>query len=132
VTVGHGAVWTIDPLASSVTRLDPDSMRTVSIIPITGGVDAIASGDEHVWVLTRGVGSLTQIDVNTNRRRRPSVSATRRPRWPPASEPSGWATRTGSSGGWTRPLEITKIPVGVQINALAVDEDAETLWIDLA
>jgi hypothetical protein len=29
-------------------------------------------------------------------------------------------------------LEITKIPVGVQINALAVDEDAETLWIDLA
>jgi class 3 adenylate cyclase/outer membrane protein assembly factor BamB len=133
ITVGHGSVWTIDSLHGTVTRWDPETMRPLEVIPISVDVDALASGDRHVWVLSRNVGSLVRIDVN-----RGEVAQTARVGDSPTAIAAGLgAVWVGDEDGVLRrvdesTLQVTEIPFGATIRAIAVDEETETLWIDVA
>jgi streptogramin lyase len=134
VTVGHGAVWTIDALSSSVTRLDPGSMTELDMSPpISGGVDALVSGQRYVWVLSRNVGSLTQVNATTNTAEQ-TIQVGEAPTSLAVGLGSVWV---GDEDGVIRrvdedTLQVTEIPIGAEIRGVAVDEETETLWVDVA
>jgi len=65
-------------------RLDPHSGRVTNTVDIGGDPSAVAAGDGHVWVSTRGDSSLWQIDPN-------SFAA----RHFPATDPVGVAVSSG-------------------------------------
>ena len=64
---GHGSLWTADTVAGSVARYDPDTMtRLGDPIEIPAGIDNVISSDRAVWVLSRSIGTLTEIDIAEN------------------------------------------------------------------
>jgi class 3 adenylate cyclase/outer membrane protein assembly factor BamB len=134
LAVGHGALWTIDSLEGTLSRLDLGSMQVLEESPaISGGVDALAVGERYVWVLSRGVGSLTQVDADTT-----SVEQTIPLGEAPTAMAIGLgAVWVGDEDGVVRrvdegTLQLTEIPFGVAIRGIAIDEETETLWIDVA
>jgi class 3 adenylate cyclase/streptogramin lyase len=133
IAVGHGSVWTVDVLGSTVTRYDPDTMGQLATIPVSGGVDALVIGEEKVWALSRTLGSLTEID--------PAIDAVGRfvqVGENPTSIAAGLgAIWIGDADGSIRRIDeatrqVTTIPLGARPRAIAVDEDTGTLWVDVA
>jgi streptogramin lyase len=133
IAVGHRAVWTVDALAGTVTRYDPTTMRRAGIIPLASGVDALVSGEKAMWALSRSLGSLTRIDVDVDETAQ-SVQV--------GAEPTAIAAGLGAiwigdeDGSIWRVDEdtrqVTEIPFGARIRGVAVDEESETLWVDVA
>jgi class 3 adenylate cyclase/streptogramin lyase len=133
IAVGHGSIWTVDVLGSTVTRYDPDTMRKLATIPVSGGVDILVIGEKTVWALSRTLGTLTEID--------PAVDAVGRfvqVGANPTSIAAGLgAIWVGDADGSIRRIDeatrqVTTIPLGARPRAIAVDEDTDTLWIDVA
>jgi outer membrane protein assembly factor BamB len=133
IAFGHGGLWTIDSLHGTVTRWDPATMRPLDVIPLSIDVDAIVSGDAHVWVLSRNVGSLAQIDVH-----RGELAQTARVGNAPIGLAAGLgAVWVGDEDGVIRrvdesTLQVTEVPLEAAAASIAVDEDAEVLWVDVA
>ena len=94
MAVTADAVW-IAGSGREITRLDPDSARTVATIPSGNGPSGIAVGAGSVWVSDSADGTVTRIDPRTNQ-----IAAT----VPVGEGASGIAVGTG--GVWvTVPLE---------------------------
>jgi class 3 adenylate cyclase/streptogramin lyase len=133
IAFGHGSVWTADNLGGTVTRYDPETMRAEATIDVAAGLDYLVSGDAAVWALSRRLGSLTQIDVAENVAAR-TVQV--------GEVPTGLTTGLGAvwvgdKDGVIRRVDedtrqVTEIPFGTEIRAIAFDEDTDTLWIDVA
>jgi hypothetical protein len=133
IAVGHGAVWTVDSFAGTITRYDVDTMREEDVIEIDGGIDYIVSGDVSVWALSRSIGSLTRIDVTAGEAAQlvqvgpdPTVIA--------AGLGAIWV---GDEDGAIRRVDedtrqVTEIPFGAEVRALAFDEETGTLCVDVA
>lgn len=133
IAFGHGSVWTADTLEGIVTRYDSDSLRPIARIEIPTGVDYLAAGDTAVWALSLGVGSLTEIDVVDNVMGR-IVQVGEAPAGLAAG---GGAIWIGDEDGVIRRVdedtrEVTEIPFGAGVGALAFDDDTDTLWVDVA
>jgi class 3 adenylate cyclase len=131
--VDHRSIWAVDPVTGAVNRLDPKTLRSMAMVPIDGGGDAVASGDQFVWVLSRGVGSVTMIDVAANI----AVQTFQVGESPTALAAGLGAVWVGDQDGTIRrideaTLKMTTIRVGAEVAGLAVDEDAEALWVDVA
>jgi len=109
------------------------TMRVEARIDVAAGVDYLVCGDVAVWALSRSLGSLTEIDVAEN-------VATRAPQVGEA--PTGLAAGAGAvwvgdEDGVIRRVDedtrqVTEIPFGAEIRAVAFDEYTETLWVDVA
>jgi streptogramin lyase len=133
IAFGHGSVWTADTLGGTVTRYDPETMRAEATIDVAAGLDYLVSGDAAVWALSRRLGSLTQIDVAENVAAR-TVQV--------GEVPTGLTTGLGAvwvgdKDGVIRRVDedtrqVTEIPFGTEIRAIAFDEDTDTHWIDVA
>jgi len=133
IAFGHGSVWTADTVGGTVTRYDPETMLPVEEIVMPTAADYLVSGDVAVWVLSRSVGTLSRIDPATNDVRY-QVQV--------GSDPSGLAVGSGAvwvgdEDGIIRRVDedtrqVTEIPFGAEIRAIAFDEDTGTLWIDVA
>jgi class 3 adenylate cyclase/streptogramin lyase len=133
VAFGHGAVWTVDVLGSEVTRYDPATMERIATIPVELGVDALVVGEKRLWALSRGLGSIIEIDPVTNEAGR-SVQVGEDPTAIVAGLGAVWiGDRDGSI---TRVDEDTRqpteVPFGAEIRALTFDDDTDTLWVDVA
>jgi class 3 adenylate cyclase/streptogramin lyase len=133
IAVGHGSVWTIDVLGSTITRYDPETMQPVATIPVSGGVDAIVAGQEELWALSRSLGSLTEIDPATNLVGH-TIQVGETPTVMTAGLGAIWvADRDGSIRRVDEATRrVTPISFGAEIRAIAVDEDTDTLWVDVA
>jgi class 3 adenylate cyclase/outer membrane protein assembly factor BamB len=133
LSVGFDAVWTTDVLGSAITGYDPDSLEVVHTFEVQGGVDALVVGDEKLWALSRSLGSLAEIDpaIGTTGR---NVQVGETPTVIGAGLGAIWvADRDGTIrriDQATRQVTVlTKIDG--EPRALAVDEDTETLWVNV-
>jgi streptogramin lyase len=129
---GHGSVWIGDAFAGTVLRIDAASLTRRAVIDIPQGVDNIVVG-EDVWVLSRTLHALTRIDPTTNGAG-PSVPIGDAPTGLAAGDGAIWI---GDEDGMIRRLDeatrqVTPLPFGAPIRALAYDGTTETLWIDVA
>jgi DNA-binding beta-propeller fold protein YncE len=133
IAVGHGSVWTIDVLGSTITRYDPKTMHRIATIPVSGGVDAIVAGQEELWALSRSLGSLTEIDPATNLVGH-TIQVGETPTVMTAGLGAVWvADRDGSIRRVDEATRrVTPISFGAEVRAIAVDEDTDTLWVDVA
>jgi streptogramin lyase len=133
IAYGHGSLWTTDTIASTVTRYDPATLRPDATIDVPAGVDDLVSGDVAVWALSRAQGLLTAIDVGANATGR-LVQVGAMPQGLAAGLGSIWV---GDRDGVLRGVDeetgqvTAEIRVGAPIRGLAVDEDTETLWVDV-
>ena len=124
------AVWTSDPLASSVTRYEPDSLRPVETIEVPGGVDALTLSGDEVWVLSRSVGQVTEV---VGGEARAPIRVGEDPTFIVAGLGAIWV---GDEDGIIRRIDpethrIDDLPVGGRIRAIAIDEDRGSLWVDI-
>jgi class 3 adenylate cyclase/streptogramin lyase len=133
IAVGHDAVWTVDTLAGTVTRYDPATMRrTARVIPVAG-VDTVVSGEEVMWALSRSLGSLASIDVNSG-----EVAHVLQVGPDPTAITAGLgAIWIGDEDGLIRRVDedtrqVTEIPFGAEVRGLAFDDETDTLWVDVA
>ena len=64
-----GAVWVTntEPGAGAVQRVDPESERVTSTIAVGPTPRFLAAGENGVWTLNQGDGTVTRIDPATNR-----------------------------------------------------------------
>lgn len=133
IAFGHGSVWTVDTVAGTVDRYDPETMRLVAEIDMPTDPAYLVSGDVAVWALSLSVGTLSQIDPATNDVRY---------QVPVGADPSGFAVGSGAvwvgdEDGIIRRVDeqtraVKEIPFGAEIRAIAFDEDTDTLWVDVA
>jgi streptogramin lyase len=132
IAFGHGSVWTADTVGGTVTRYDAGTMRVVKKIEMPTAADYIVSGDVAVWALSTSVGTLSRIDPATNDVRY---------QVPVGPDPSGLAVGSGAvwvgdEDGIIRRVDedtrqVTEIPFGAEIRALAFDDETDTLWVDV-
>jgi streptogramin lyase len=132
IAFGHDSVWVGDTVASTVTRFDPDTLRLDPPIEVPHGVDNIVFGD-RVWILSHSTDVLTPIDPVTGEL---GTSV------PVGADPTGLTTGggavwVGDEDGVIRRVDentrqVTEIPFGAEIRGLAYDDDADSLWIDVA
>jgi class 3 adenylate cyclase/outer membrane protein assembly factor BamB len=133
IAVGHGAVWTIDVVGSTVTRYDPETMGQVASIPVDGGVDALVVGEEGIWVLSRGLGALTRIDPISNEPAQVAQVGSD-PTVATAARGTIWV---GDEDGSIRRVDeatrdVAAMPFGAEIRAITFDDETDTLWVDVA
>jgi hypothetical protein len=132
IAFGHGSVWIGDTAAATVTRYDPETLSPEPPIEVPQGVDAIVIGD-RVWVLSQSTDVLTPIDPSSGQ---PGTSV------PVGEDPTGLTTGggavwVGDEDGMIRRVdentrEVTEIPFGSEIRALAYDDETDSLWVDVA
>ncbi|MET1012637.1 MAG: hypothetical protein ABWY83_09695 [Actinomycetota bacterium] len=132
IAFGYGSVWIGDTVAATVTRYDPETLRPESPIEVPQGVDNIVIGD-RVWVLSLSADVLTPIDPGSGV---PGTSV------PVGEDPTGLTTGggavwVGDVDGVIRSIDentrqVTETPLGAEIRGLAYDDDADSLWIDVA
>jgi class 3 adenylate cyclase/streptogramin lyase len=130
---GHGSVWTVDTFGGSVTRYDPTTLEPLATIAIANGVDTLVSGEDTVWAMSSTLGVLTQIDVNENQAGHIV---------PIGNGLSGLAAGggtvwVGDEDGTLHAVDedtrqVTDVPFGAEVRALAFDDDTDTLWVDVA
>jgi class 3 adenylate cyclase/streptogramin lyase len=133
IAFGHGSVWTADTFGGTVTRYDPETMRAEATIEVAAGLDYLVSGDAAVWALSRSLGSLTEIDVAENVAAR-TVQVGEVPTGLTAGSGAVWV---GDKDGVIRRVDedtrqVTEIPFGAEIRAIAFDGETDTLWVDVA
>jgi hypothetical protein len=134
LAAGLGKVWTLDTFAETLTEIDARTMEPVRPgISIPDGVDALAIGEGGVWVLSRSTGQVTPVIDGV------AVSSIRVGDDPTSIAAGAGAIWVGHEDGaiW-RIDEVTRlvdrdrtIDVGTAIRAIAIDEDAGTLWVDV-
>ena len=68
LTVGEGAVWTLNQGDGSISRVDPKTNKVVATIEagVPGGGGEISAGEGSVWVTTFEY-PITRIDPSTNK-----------------------------------------------------------------
>jgi streptogramin lyase len=129
---GHGGVWAADTFEETLSRIDPESMELDETFPIGEAIDNFVVGDAGVWVLSRGLGALIEVDPETGATT--SVPVGRSPTGLAAGADAIWI---GDADGVIRRVDedtrqVTEIPFGAPIRALAWDGRTDTLWVDVA
>ena len=67
IAFGHGAVWVVNSLDGTVSRIDPETNAVAAAIPTGNGPTSVAVDDRSVWVSNQFDGTLVRIDPRTNR-----------------------------------------------------------------
>jgi class 3 adenylate cyclase/streptogramin lyase len=126
-------VWVVDLLAGEVIRIDQASLRASGRpIPVSGSVDQIVAGGDSLWILDRQAGAVTVIDATTGAIRGP-VRVGDSPTDIALGLDSVWIGDRNGSLFRLDPstLEVKRLPIGAEVIGVAVDEDAESLWVYL-
>ncbi len=63
---GADALWVVNSLDSTVSRVNPEVSAVVATIPVGSGPVGIAVKDGDVWVANQYSASLSRIDPATN------------------------------------------------------------------
>jgi streptogramin lyase len=133
IAVGFDSVWTVDVLGSAITRYDPGSLERITTFEVPGGVDALVVGEESLWALSRSLGSLSEIDPETGPTGR-SVQVGETPVAIAAGLGALWvADRDGTIRRIDEATRQVRILTRIhgEPRALAIDYEAETLWVNV-
>lgn len=130
IAAGAGAVWLSDLLEGTVTHLDPETMEPDGSLEIPDGADALAVDGPDLWVLSRATGLVTPFVAGQTR---PQIRVGENPTSLAAGIGAIWV---GDEDGIIRRIDretrqIEELPLGVPIRDLAIDEEANTLWVDI-
>jgi class 3 adenylate cyclase/streptogramin lyase len=130
---GHGNVWTADAFAETLSTYDPVSMERRTTFPVGETIDNFVVGDVGVWVLSRSLGALIEVDPDTGETKAVPLGST----GSTGLAVGDGAIWVGDEDGVIRRVDedtrqVTEIPFGAPIRALAYDEETDTLWIDVA
>lgn len=120
-----------DLLEGTVTRLDPETMEPERSLEIPGGADAMVVCGLDLWILSRAAGFVTPIVAGQTR---PQIRVGEDPTSLAAGMGAIWV---GDEDGIIRRIDgetrqLQELSLGAPIRDLAVDEDASTLWVDIA
>lgn len=131
IAAGAGAVWLSDLLEGTVTRLDPETREPKRSLEIPGGADALVVDGLDLWILSRAAGFVTPIAAGQTR---PQIRVGEDPTSLAAGMGAIWV---GDEDGIIRRIDgetrqLQELSLGAPIRDLAVDEDADTLWVDIA
>jgi serine/threonine protein kinase/streptogramin lyase len=69
LTVGEGALWSLDRDSAELLRFDPRTLELVRRIPVDGttrGPSSLAFGEGFVWITDASSGTVTKVDPTTN------------------------------------------------------------------
>ena len=69
VAVSEDAVWVVNSLDNTVSRIDPGTGAGVVTIPVGRHPTAVAVGADAVWVANGGDGTISRIDPKADRGR---------------------------------------------------------------
>jgi class 3 adenylate cyclase/outer membrane protein assembly factor BamB len=133
IAFGDGSLWAADAVGETVTRYDPETLHRTAEISVQGGIDYVAVGDVGAWALSRTAGAVREIDLESNEvRATVQVGAT--PTCLAAGLNAIWVCdRDGSIrrvDEATRQVTILTTIDG-EPRGIAVDEDTETLWVNV-
>jgi class 3 adenylate cyclase/streptogramin lyase len=124
------AIWAVDLIAGQATPFDRETLeRTGRSIRIEGNIDQITGEGHDLWVLDRGVGTVTRIDTRTGE------ADVARVGMDPTDMAFGlgavWVGDRGGSLFRVDPatLATTEIPVGAEVRGVAVDDQDGSLWV---
>ena len=134
IVVGFEAVWVIDKLQGTLTRVDPETLAFDEPLQIGGSLDAIEAGVGQLWLLDQGAGIVTPIDPVSG-----SVGSPIRVGLEPTDFAVGlgavWVANHGD-GTISRIDPISRrvetILIGSPVAAIAVDESTDSIWIVIA
>jgi class 3 adenylate cyclase/streptogramin lyase len=131
IAAGTGAVWLSDLLVGTVTRVDPETMDPDATLEIPDGADVLVMDGPDLWILSRTAGLVT-----------PFIDGQIRPQIRVGEDPTSLAVGLGAiwvgdEDGILRRIDsetrqIEELPMRAPIRALAVSEDTDTLWVDIA
>ena len=131
IAAGTGAVWVSDLLVGTVTRLDPDTMEPDEPLEIPDGADALVMDGPDLWILSRTAGLLT-----------PFIDGQMKPQIRVGEDPTSLAAGMGAiwvgdEDGIIRRIDsetrqVEELSMKAPIRALAISEDTDTLWVDIA
>jgi peptide/nickel transport system substrate-binding protein len=104
VAAGAGAVWVVNRLDGTLSRIDPERDSVVSTVPVGDAPTGVAAGAGGVWVTDEGGGELLSVDAWSGavRRRYPvgaapvAVALVGGTPWVAAGAPSGREHRGGT------------------------------------
>ncbi len=130
IAAGSGAVWTSDVLEGTVTRFDPETMEPADPLEIPGGADILELDGSDLWVLTQNAGLVT-----------PILGGQRGPQIRVGEDPTSLAVGLGAiwvgdEDGIIRRIDretrqVEELSVEAPIRAIGVDEEENTLWVDV-
>jgi YVTN family beta-propeller protein len=67
ITADRGGVWVTNGLDDTVTRIDPDTNRTVETIPVGDYPQGVRVTNHAAWVTNGGDATVSRIGLRTNR-----------------------------------------------------------------
>lgn len=130
IAAGSGAVWTSDVLEGTVTRFDPETMEPAGSVEIPGGADILEVDGSDLWVLTQSAGLVTPVSGG---QRGSQIRVGEDPTSLAAGLGAIWV---GDEDGIIRRIDretrqVDVLPVGAPIRAIRVDEEEDTIWVDV-
>ena len=133
IGAGFDAVWVVDDLHGTLTRVDATTLEIVETYPAPGDMNAIAVGAGAVWLLDSNAGVVTPFHPSTG-----LFGAPIRVGIGPTDVATGlgsvWVTNQGEDTlSRIDPItgEVETIPIGGPAAAIAIDEPTETVWVVL-
>jgi class 3 adenylate cyclase/streptogramin lyase len=131
IAASKGTVWLVDLLESAVVRVDAASLQLIGRpIRIDGRIDQVVASEEGLWILDQRAGAVTLIDPASGQ-----VQGPVRVGDSPTDLTFGldrlWVGDLDGSVYRLDPstLRVKRMPVGAEVLGVAVDEDAESLWV---
>jgi class 3 adenylate cyclase/streptogramin lyase len=133
MAVSSNALWLADTVHDELTQLDLEPLRqTGDPILIGGNMDQIVGFQDGVWILDKRAGTVTRINAISRAEGRPTRVG---------DDPTDIAVGLGAvwvsdrDGSLYRvdalTLDVREFPIGAEVLAVDVDDDAEALWVYL-
>jgi hypothetical protein len=133
VAVGDAAVWVIDKLDSTVSRIDPENDRVIATLPLSGNLERVVAekGRSGCWIRWRAPLPRSTLTTTGSVRRSRSVRSPTIPRL--AWERYG-ADQSDDSMYRIDPVthNVERIQVGAPLASVVVDEADHSLWVAVA
>ena len=130
IAAGSGVLWTSNVLEGTVTWFDPETMEPAGSVEIQGGADIMETDGSDLWVLTQSAGLVTPVFGGEK-------GAQIRVGDDPTSMAFGLgAIWVGDEDGIIRRIDretrqVEELSVGAPIRAIGVNEEENTLWVDV-
>ena len=135
LAVGGGAVWVAEGLKGKVARIDPNTMKVTSEVPLLkGNPNEIAFGAGYVWVTDTEDDSVTRIDPSTNPQGTTIPSVGNGPVGIAAGDGAAWVAN--SLDGTVARIDpkssrVTRFEIGADLSLGGVVVTPDGIWVSV-
>lgn len=124
-------LWVADILAGAVFPFDPDSLlRAGRPVEIRGNIDRMVGRGDDLWIVDRRAGVVTRIDAVSHTVSDP-IRVGNDPTDIAVGFEAAWVGDLDGSLYRIEPstLEVQEFPVGAEVLGVAVEDDADAVWV---